>query len=211
MTTVTYPGVYVEEIPSGVRTITGVSTSTTAFVGRALKGPVETPTEIHSFGEYDSLFGGLSNLSPMSFAVQQYFGNGGQTAVIVRVVGSLASRAQFAIPGSAGSLTLQASSAGLWGNNLRIEVDTVNVSTPGLFNLIVSDPAPPNGTGKGGTETIHNLSANSASPRFITPVLAQQSQFLRVAALTAAYTPFGTRSTASTLNGAITAALTTLN
>ena len=36
----TYPGVYVEEIPSGVRTITGVATSITAFVGRALRGPV---------------------------------------------------------------------------------------------------------------------------------------------------------------------------
>ena len=73
MTAVSYPGVYIEEIPSGVRTITGVSTATTAFVGRALKGPVETPTEITSFGEYDSIFGGLSDLSPMSFAVQQYF------------------------------------------------------------------------------------------------------------------------------------------
>ena len=38
--TLTYPGVYIEEIPSGVRTITGVATSITAFIGRALRGPV---------------------------------------------------------------------------------------------------------------------------------------------------------------------------
>ncbi len=38
--TLTYPGVYVEEIPSGVRTVTGVATSITAFIGRALRGPV---------------------------------------------------------------------------------------------------------------------------------------------------------------------------
>lgn len=32
---VNYPGVYVEEVPSGVRTIMGVATSITAFIGRA--------------------------------------------------------------------------------------------------------------------------------------------------------------------------------
>ena len=37
----TYPGVYIEEIPSGVHTITGVATSITAFVGRALRGPTD--------------------------------------------------------------------------------------------------------------------------------------------------------------------------
>ena len=37
-----FPGVYIEEVPSGVRTITGVATSITAFVGRALRGPVDT-------------------------------------------------------------------------------------------------------------------------------------------------------------------------
>ena len=34
----TYPGVYIEEIPSGVRTITGVATSIAAFVGHFPKG-----------------------------------------------------------------------------------------------------------------------------------------------------------------------------
>jgi len=85
------------------------------------------------------------------------------------------------------------------------------VSAPGRFNLIVTDPAPPNVTGTGATETIRNLSADSTSPRFITPILAQQSQFLRVASLTAPYTPIGTRSTASTLNGAVTAGAPPLN
>ena len=36
---VSYPGVYIEEIPSGVRTITGVATSITAFLGRAPWAP----------------------------------------------------------------------------------------------------------------------------------------------------------------------------
>ncbi len=210
MTTVSYPGVYIEEVPSGVRTIVGVSTSTTAFVGRALKGSTETPTEIHGYGEYDGIFGGLSDLSPMSFSVQQYFLNGGQTAVIVRVAGAGARASRFQIPASGGNLTLDASSQGAWGDNLRIEIDTQNVSSPGLFNIIVNDPAPPNGTGQGDSEVIRNLSAISSSLRFITPILAQQSRFLRVAPATTVRLPFGTRGTRTTLNAAITAGATTL-
>ena len=66
----TYPGVYIQEISSGVHTITGVATSIAAFVGRAAKGPTDEATEISSFADYQRLFGGLSNVSPMSFAVR---------------------------------------------------------------------------------------------------------------------------------------------
>src|SRR4051812_10089230 len=81
----TYPGVYIEEIPSGVRTITGVPTSITAFVGFARRGPVNQPTRLQSFAEFDRLFGGLWPEGTMSYAVQQYFLNGGSDAIIVRV------------------------------------------------------------------------------------------------------------------------------
>ena len=44
--TLTYPGVYIEEVPSGVRTISGVATSITAFVGWLAKGRLsDTPRE----------------------------------------------------------------------------------------------------------------------------------------------------------------------
>jgi len=83
--TLTYPGVYVEEIPSGVHTITGVSTSITAFVGRALSGPVNEATTINSFGDYERIFGGLWLESSMSFAVRDFYLNGGSQAIIVRL------------------------------------------------------------------------------------------------------------------------------
>src|SRR3970040_776198 len=83
--TPTYPGVYIEELPSGVRTIAGGSTSVTAFIGRPKRGPADKATLIHSFAEYERIFGGLWTASPMSYAVQQYFLNGGVDAVIVRV------------------------------------------------------------------------------------------------------------------------------
>ena len=83
--TLTYPGVYIEEIPSGVRTITGVATSITAFVGRALRGPVNEAVVINSFGDYERVFGGLWLDSSMSYAVRDFFLNGGGQAVIVRL------------------------------------------------------------------------------------------------------------------------------
>ena len=83
--TPTYPGVYIEEIPSGVRTITGVATSITAFIGRTQRGPVNKAIRIQSFGDYARVFGGLWNDSTVSFAVNDFFRNGGTDAVIVRL------------------------------------------------------------------------------------------------------------------------------
>jgi phage tail sheath protein FI len=80
-----YPGVYVAEIPSGVRTITGVATSVTAFIGRALKGLTDQATDILNFGDFERQFGGLWVDSTMSFAVRDFFLNGGSHAVIVRL------------------------------------------------------------------------------------------------------------------------------
>jgi phage tail sheath protein FI len=83
--TLTYPGVYVEEVPSGVHTITGVGTSITAFVGRAFSGPVNEAVTINSFGDYERIFGGLWLESSMSFAVRDFYLNGGSQAIIVRL------------------------------------------------------------------------------------------------------------------------------
>ncbi len=83
--TPTYPGVYVEEIPSGVRTIVGVATSITAFLGRAQRGPVDRATTINNFGDFERIFGGLWQDSSLGFAVRDFYLNGGSQAVIVRL------------------------------------------------------------------------------------------------------------------------------
>ena len=80
-----YPGVYIEEVNSGVRTITGVATSITAFVGRTLRGPVNEPKTVNNFGEFERLFGGLAADHTVAYAVQDFFGNGGAQAIIVRL------------------------------------------------------------------------------------------------------------------------------
>src|SRR6266545_6163645 len=89
----TYPGVYVEEIPSGVRTIVVVATSITAFLGRAVRGPVNDPRTVFNYGDFERTFGGLHVDYPMSYAVRDFFLNGGSEAVIVRLY-----RAQDASP-----------------------------------------------------------------------------------------------------------------
>jgi uncharacterized protein len=84
--TFTYPGIYVEEVPSGVHPITGASTSDTAFVDYFPRGPVAAATRVGSLEDYERRFGGPDRQSLASFAVRQFFVNGGQTAWIVRVV-----------------------------------------------------------------------------------------------------------------------------
>ncbi len=84
-TPTTYPGVYIEEIPSGVRTITGVATSITAFLGRAERGPVDEPVTINCFGDFERIFGGLGVNYPMSYTVRDFYLNGGSNAIIVRL------------------------------------------------------------------------------------------------------------------------------
>ena len=81
----TYPGVYVEEIPSGVRTITGVATSITAFIGRALRGPTNEAITINSYADFERIFGGLWNDSRLGFAVRDFYLNGGSQAIVVRL------------------------------------------------------------------------------------------------------------------------------
>src|SRR5262249_59254337 len=55
--TLTFPGVYIEEAPSSVHPITAVATSITAFVGRALRGPVDQAITITSLSDFERIFG----------------------------------------------------------------------------------------------------------------------------------------------------------
>src|SRR5689334_10300536 len=108
----TYPGVYIEEIPGAVHTITGVATSIAAFVGWAPKGPTDTATMVLSFSDFSRQFGGLSSGNYLGYAVNQFFENGGQQAYIVRLAWTDAATATAAV---GGTLVLFASSPGGWG------------------------------------------------------------------------------------------------
>ena len=81
----TYPGVYIEELPSGVHTIIGVATSITAFVGRTKSGPANKGVTLTTFGDYERTFGGLDADFPVSYAVSDFFAAGGGVAIVVRL------------------------------------------------------------------------------------------------------------------------------
>src|SRR5437867_4553459 len=83
--TLTYPGVYIEEIPSGVHTITGVATSITAFIGKALSGPTDEPITINSFSDFEGVFGGLWAESALGYAIRDFYLNGGSQAIVARL------------------------------------------------------------------------------------------------------------------------------
>lgn len=191
--TVSYPGVYIEELPSGVHTITGVATSITAFVGTAQMGPVNVPTTINSFSDYDNIFGGLWANSMMSFAVNDFFQNGGSQGIVVRIAPDDAATASIVLePNSISppsspltsdytTLTLQASSPGSWGNNLGVIVDlnTKNPSDPTLFNLTAQLTDPTSGVILA-TEKFLNLSIDPTSSRYVVTWLQQNSQLVVV-------------------------------
>jgi hypothetical protein len=81
-----YPGVFVEEVPTGMQPIEGVSTSLTAFIGRTRSGPAQMPTSVGSVAEFESRFGALAANCPLTYAIAQFFENGGTDALVVRIV-----------------------------------------------------------------------------------------------------------------------------
>jgi hypothetical protein len=164
----TYPGVYVQEIPSGTHTIVGVATSVTAFVGYLRRGPINRAVELLNFGDFQRVFGGLDDQSVTSFQVSQFFLNGGTEAWVTRVLDEsqrplapaigVAGGPQGGKPGSkpgtsppvgGAVLTAKAANEGTWGQDVFITVDYL--TPPGLasFNLYA---------------TLYNFTSGAVSP-----------------------------------------------
>jgi uncharacterized protein len=147
---VRFPGVKVQEMPSGARVITGVATSTTAFIGRTQRGPDDTPVTVNSFGEFERIFGGLWLASTLGFAVRDFFLNGGARAIIVRLynpeMGPHARPARSVI--TVGELKLEAAGKGAWGMRLRAAIDLevsgdvaagMGLAEEDIFNLTLQE------------------------------------------------------------------------
>ena len=174
----TYPGVYVTELPSAVHPITGVSTSTAAFVGMASRGPANQPRVLTGWGDYDRIFGGFSKLSigdpaavppamvaspsTLAYSVFQFFQNGGALAIVVRVTPKGATPATLDLRND---VKLDAASAGSWGAKLAAVV-VLSASDNKLWNLTVRDLA------TGATEKYLNISIDPAATNTLGNALA---------------------------------------
>jgi Bacteriophage tail sheath protein len=187
--TPTYPGVYVEEIPSGVHTITAVGTATAAFVGYTPSGAVNRAVRLTSFADYEREFGGLDRESDVSYAVQQFFLNGGTDAYVVRVARNVAT-AGVTLLGNlnpVGSptdavLRIDAKNPGAYGNLIRIDVDYATTNPESTFNVRATRYAIQNGAlVVAEFEQFRNLSMNSRSPFYAPSVIGASSRLITAA------------------------------
>lgn len=154
------PGVYIEE-QNVAGPITGVGTSTAAFLGPALKGPVNSPVKVTNWSQFKDQFGEyiVAPRIHLAYAVQGFFVNGGTVAYIVRVSNALRAFREFddrgAAPGKA--LRIEAKGEGTGGNSIKVEVQDAQIvdsdknarvhksraaTTRGATNVIaLADPA----------------------------------------------------------------------
>ncbi|SFS96599.1 phage tail sheath family protein [Saccharopolyspora flava] len=184
MPTITsYPGVYVEEIPSNARTITTVTTSVTAFVGHTKWGPLNTPVRITSFADFEQRFGGLTARSAVGYAVHQFFANGGRIAVVVRVSRSGSGEAACVRLHSDDDredcpvLAVHAKAPGVWGNGLHVAVDHDTADPEETFTLRVADS-------RGGAhEVFTGLSLDPEHGRYAETVVNAGSALIRAEVL----------------------------
>ncbi len=127
------PAVYIEELPT-TGPIEGVGTSTAAFIGAALKGPIVVPTKITNWTQFKDTFGSYI-LAPrlmhfMAYAVRGFFDNGGTVAYIVRASTAAQAFADLPDRAQANPLTavrIQAKDAGTAGNGIKVTVQDANI------------------------------------------------------------------------------------
>jgi phage tail sheath protein FI len=173
-----YPGVYVEEIPSGVHTITGVATSIAAFVGWAPKGPTDRAGLVLSWPDFERSYGGLNADSLLSYSVYQFFNNGGQQAYIVRLIANDAHAANVTLDGR---LKLAAKNEGDWANKYAIGIKNRNEPNNPIdtnrfrLQVLAVDPVTAVETP---VESFENLAMNPNDPRFVEDVVSNGSSII---------------------------------
>lgn len=175
--TLNAPGIYIEELPSGVHPISGVSTSDTAFVDWFPRGPVARPTRVTSFDEYTRRFGGIHTQSEASYAVLQYFRHGGGVAWIVRITDDGDTSATLTIKDGAGgtgkdALVISAANPGAWGNTLSVAV-TKATSESVVFDVFVRET-------RDGRVVDSEVFRNIADPVSAVSVVNAQSRLIKL-------------------------------
>jgi hypothetical protein len=192
--TVSYPGVYIEEIPSGVRTITGVATSIAAFAGWAPQGPVGSAALVLSWPDFTRQFGGLDTRSYLGYSVYQFFANGGSQAYIIRMVGAGSAPASVTL---GGILTLTANSPGLWGTNYAIVIKNI---TGNRFRLQVVNTTTTPATL---VESFESMSMSATDSRNVANVVSNTSNFITAAVIGSPASPPADTATPAPLAGGL--------
>ncbi len=176
MPALTYPGVYIEEVPSGVRTITGVATSIALFIGWAPRGPVDRAVRLSSYADFVRNYGGgdptgLDSRSLLGYAVRHFYDNGGADAYVLRIAADDADTAACAI----GDLDITASSSGDWSSDYQVRF-TPRADDATRFRIDVLHVPSNNAV----AESFENLSMTTTDARFVEAVINGRSAFIAV-------------------------------
>ena len=150
MATYLSPGVYMEEVSSGMKPVEGVGTAVAAFVGFAEKGPLNEPILVTNWTQFAGVFGDFTESAYLAHAVYGYFLNGGGAAYIVRIPSGRAAgsesgdavepslaRAELPAAGDGRPLTVRAIEAGAGGDGITVEVHEASEPTEDNFKLVV--------------------------------------------------------------------------
>jgi uncharacterized protein len=173
-------GIHVQEEAGSGQSIAEAPTAVTAFVGRCLRGPVNRPVRVSGFNEFQRVFGGLWQPSTLSYAVEQYFENGGRAAVVVRVANG-ARCCTIRLPAANQALVLEALAPGT-REFLRaaVDYDGIGENEEDCFNLVVQRVRTPGSEHIEDQEIYRRVSIQPDAPRSVAAVLAD-SELARVA------------------------------
>lgn len=178
MVTLLHPGVYVSEVPGGLRSIEGAHTSTTIFVGETERGPLG-PTKITSRSDYERMFGGYFRVREQSpplepskvltaYAMDGFYANGGATAYMVRAIddadSATSSRGQ-----------VMASSPGVWGDSVAVAFLKSSGADPDRFKIAVVYSSPEPGGESRLVEVWDRLSVLPGDENYVVDVLARSA------------------------------------
>jgi phage tail sheath protein FI len=192
--TLSYPGIYIEELPSSAHTITASPTSVAVFVGyshpfKTASSTFGKPIELFSFADYESWFGGFfanavydgqsDKFSSLAHAVNQFFLNGGSVCYVVGLLPKVTvSGSTSAI--AAAALTVPSSGAGIVftaleptdaAHQLSITIDNLRSST-NTSTMDLADITLTYGTGPGSVfEKYRSVSLTTGTPTFIEKAL----------------------------------------
>ncbi len=181
MVTLLHPGVYVSEVPAGVRSIEGAPTSTTIFVGETERGPLG-PTRITSRADYERLFGGYFRVRESSppdtsttrllsaYAMDAFYANGGATAYVVRAM----DEAGTAVA-SARDDTIVASSPGIWGDSVAVAFVKASGTDASRFKIAVVYQVPGPGSERRLVEVWDRLSITPGDENYVVDVLGRSA------------------------------------
>lgn len=132
----TYPGVYVQEVPSGVRTIVGVSTAIGMFIGTSKKGPIGEPVRCTGYMDFTRNFSEDPTGGSLAEYVKLFFLNGGTDCYVMRIAHG-ATQSSVVLQNEAGAPVLQllAKEAGLAGESIRAAVTYNGAQPEATFNI----------------------------------------------------------------------------